>query len=819
MFDSGWVCSPQQRCQPGIPLPLGETIDWTLRLKDDHGQTSSEARARFIVGSIDWTAGWISPDWEDASRPGYFRKCFTLDETPVSANLYICGLGYFTARVNSRPLQPNHLDPAHADYTKTCMYVLFPGIDGLTAGENTLDVTVAAGWRSNDGRYLGKQDKPRFFGPLALSAMLVMEFADGSKRSILTDDTWQCGTGPIVFSHLFDGETYDARLESVACRPVKTIDPPGGVMRPMTIPPILEENEIEPAAVSQTGGGWLLDFGKNIAGVPRLRFNFTPAPGQTITLRCCERLREDGTPYFDNLRGARATDTYIASGAEKTSPDAYWQPQFTYHGFRYIELRGADPYSCGVSAVPLHTALRSIGSFRCGSALINAIQDMVVLTERDNMHSILTDCPQRDERMGWTGDIAVFASTACFNFDTARFFDKWLLDVIHDQGRGGGIPFVVPAGKLGIPTFATAGWGDCASLVPWAQYWKSGDRKLIERQYESIKKLLHAEKFWASFFSLGHKRYIWKLPFQFGDWLSPSEDSKEWKRKAPWIATAYFYNTAHIAAELAETLGKEKDAGRFRALMGKIEDAYRGIYTDGSGRLGEEFQTGYICPIYFGMLTESERSTMGARLADLAEKNNYKIATGFLGTPFLLFALSDTGHMETAYRVLLNEECPGWLYAVNHGATTIWERWDALLPDGTVNLSNDQAGGGNASSADFDPEDQSAPSMTSFNHYAYGAVGDWLYRRVAGLEALEPGWKRFRVKPHPGGGLTWAEAHTQTPFGKASSHWEIKDGFFELTVRVPEGTICEATLPDGTTQTLSSGTLTLRCAYGGSEKD
>ena len=215
-------------------------------------------------------------------------------------------IAYDTARVNGLPLQPNHLDPAHTDYTKTCMYVLFPGIDRLTAGENTLDVTVAAGWRSNDGRYLGKQDKPRFFGPLALSAMLVMEFADGSKRSILADDTWQCGTGPIVFSHLFDGETYDARLESVACRPVKTIDPPGGVMRPMTIPPIMEENEIMPASVSQTEGGWLLDFGKNISGMPRLRFKYPLVPGQTVTMHCCERLREDGTPYFDNLRGAAA---------------------------------------------------------------------------------------------------------------------------------------------------------------------------------------------------------------------------------------------------------------------------------------------------------------------------------------------------------------------------------------------------------------------------------------------------------------------------------------------------------------------------------
>ena len=240
---------------------------------------------------------------------------------------------------------------------------------------------------------------------------------------------------------------------------------------------------------------------------------------------------------------------------------------------------------------------------------------------------------------------------------------------------------------------------------------------------------------------------------------------------------------------------------------------YRSVFTDGAGHLREEFQSGYICPIHFGMLSERERQTMGECLARLAEDNDYKIDTGFLGTPYLLFALSDTGHTETAYKVLLNEECPGWLYAVDRGATTIWERWDALLPDGSVNLSNDHTGGESASSADFDPEDQSAPSMTSFNHYAYGAVGDWLYRRVAGLEALEPGWKRFRVKPLPGGGLTWAEAHTKTPYGTARARWEIKDGSLTLTVEVPEGTVCEATLPNGTTQELEAGRHVLGCVY------
>ena len=760
------------------------------------------------------TDSTIPVDKKKSPVPLSVRKTISLKKALRRAVLYVTAVGNYFVTVNGEKITDEMLAPGYTSYAHVLQYQAYDVTDRLRE-KNELAAVVSGGWAVG---FFGFNGKACAFAPRQLFRCdLVLEYADGSSETVATDREWQVSTaGAYSVTGLYEGVVYDARRDT-ANIPWKNADEATWKYHPelRCTYGILAHRQEQLTPIGQHAskrGGTIYDFGQNCSAVVCMTIKKAKA-GQTVRVRHAEVL-VDGELFTSNLRKAEASITYICREGDQS-----FTPELTTMGFRYARVQGVEPENLEITAQVVSSLDQPSGGFSCSNEKLNRLQQNIQWGARSNFVDIPTDCPQRDERMGWTGDIAVFASTACFNFDTARFFDKWLLDVIHDQGRGGGIPFVVPAGKLGIPTFATAGWGDCASLVPWAQYWKSGDRKLIERQYESIKKLLHAEKFWASFFSLGHKRYIWKLPFQFGDWLSPSEDSKEWKRKAPWIATAYFYNTAHIAAELAETLGKEKDAGRFRALMGKIEDAYRGIYTDGSGRLGEEFQTGYICPIYFGMLTESERSTMGARLADLAEKNNYKIATGFLGTPFLLFALSDTGHMETAYRVLLNEECPGWLYAVNHGATTIWERWDALLPDGTVNLSNDQAGGGNASSADFDPEDQSAPSMTSFNHYAYGAVGDWLYRRVAGLEALEPGWKRFRVKPHPGGGLTWAEAHTQTPFGKASSHWEIKDGFFELTVRVPEGTICEATLPDGTTQTLSSRTLTLRCAYGGSEKD
>ena len=762
MFDSGWVFSTQQNCQPGVPLPRGETIDWTLRLKDDHGQTSSEARARFTVVSTDWTAGWISPDWEDASRPGYFRKCFTLDETPVSADLYICGLGYFTARVNGRPLLPNHLDPAHTDYTRTCMYVLFPGIDGLTAGENTLDVTVAAGWRSNDGRYLGKQDKPRFFGPLALSAMLVMEFADGSKRSILTDDTWQCGTGPIVFSHLFDGETYDARLESVACRPVKTIDPPGGVMRPMTIPPIMEENEIMPASVSQTEGGWLLDFGKNIAGVPRLRFKYPLAPGQTVTMRCCERLREDGTPYFDNLRGAGATDTYIASGAEKTSPDAYWQPQFTYHGFRYIELRGADPYSCGVSAVPLHTALRSIGSFRCGSALINAIQDMVVLTERDNMHSILTDCPQRDERMGWMNDATVRFEETPYNFDTAAMFRKVCRDISDAQQPDGAISCTAPKVYGFYPADPVCSSFLVAGRMAWLH---SGDPGVIREQFRNYER-------WEECLLANSDGYIVSYS-HYGDWAAPAyacesmENAKSAVTPGTFMSTGYSYYNCVLLAEFARLLGDAAAEAKYLALAGNIKTAMLDKWYD---RGKKQFATGSMAcqafALWLGLPPEADRRAIADGLSDQLRASGYRFTTGNLCTKYLLDVLADYGHVDDAYALVTREEYPSWGWMLQNEATTVWERFEL----------KDNGG------------------MNSYCHPMYGSVGAWFYSALAGLKPLDGGWKRFGVRPRLPQKLTSCQASVDSSLGMINVRWVRRDGNVYLQVDVPFGARAEVEL-------------------------
>lgn len=750
----------------------------------------------------------IPYDKKKSPVPLSIRRTFSLRKGLRRAVLYATAVGNYYVTVNGEKITTEMLAPGYTSYAKHLQYQAYDVTEHLKA-KNELCAVVSGGWAVGFFGFIGTA---RNFAPRQMFRCdLVLEYADGSTEVIASDHSWSVSTrGAYSVAGIYEGVHFDARITTETI-PWKLADEASWRYKPelrCTYGVLAYRQELLHPVEQHPSkhGGTIYDFGQNCSAVVCMKIK-NAASGQCIRVRHAEVL-VDGELFTSNLRKAEASITYLCREG-----DQEFTPELTAMGFRYARVQGIAPEDLEITAQVVSSLDAPTGGFSCSNELLNQLQSNILWGARSNFVDIPTDCPQRDERMGWTGDIAVFSSTACFNFDTARFFDKWLLDVIADQGHGGGIPLVVPAGKLPIPSFATAGWGDCASLVPWAQYLKDGNRKLIERQYTSIQKLLKAEKFWASFCSLGNHRYIWKLPFHFGDWLSPGENAKQWKHKGPWIATAYFYNTAHIAAKLAKTLGKAKDEKKYRKLMIKIENAYRDVFLNADGLLKEEFQAAYICPIYFGMLTPAERQKMGDRLAQMAAENNYKIATGFLGTPYLLFALSDTGHVDTAYRVLLNEECPGWLYAVKRGATTIWERWDALLPDGRVNLSRDQANGDVASSADFDPEDQSSASMTSFNHYAYGAVGDWLYRRVAGLEAMEPGWKRFRVCPIPGGGLTWAEAYTQTFYGTARSYWRIEGDTFVLEVEVPMGTSCEATLPDGTMKTLTEGTHTLRCPY------
>jgi len=471
-------------------------------------------------------------------------------------------------------------------------------------------------------------------------------------------------------------------------------------------------------------------------------------------------------------------------------------------GFRYISVEGVEEQNIEVCAYALYSDLTRIGDFSCSDKLLNQLQSNIVWGAKSNLLDIPTDCPQRDERMGWTGDIAVFGPTACYNFEMSRFLEKWLRDMRAEQFPGGGIPNTVPRQGYGFPAtmpdMAVGWWDDACVLVPWALYMAEGDTQVLRDNYAMMKKYIKAQLFWAGLFSFGKNRYIWATPgiFHFGDWVAPDVPQMgQWQARSKWTDTASIKNMCSRVSKIAEILGEEEDKAYYADLADKVSDAYCSVLTDGYGKLKEEFQSAYVLPIYLDMFPDAVTKAKAAgNLVKLVEKNNYCIGTGFPGTPYILFVLADNGHADVAFKMLMNTKCPSWLYEVKVGATTIWERWDGLDEDGFCPIGDDGTGG-----------------MISYNHYASGAVGDFLYKRIAGIEATEPGYRSFRVKPLIGGGLTQAKACVETPYGTAGSEWKLENGTLTLKVTVPVSTQCAVILPDGQTRSVGSGSYEFSC--------
>jgi len=468
-----------------------------------------------------------------------------------------------------------------------------------------------------------------------------------------------------------------------------------------------------------------------------------------------------------------------------------------------VGVTGIEPDALELEALVLHSDIPETGTFTSSNPLLDRLQSAIRWGGKSNLVDIPTDCPQRDEREGWTGDYAVFAATASYNFDVSRFLRKWMRDLRAEQNRGGGIPMVVPRAGNPFPVMATSCWGDVCVLGPWAEYQARGDLELLREHYPTMTRFLKAARWWSGLLSIGrYRRRIWRFPFHFGDWTAPGGDVRDWLGRGKWIGTAYFANSCALVAHIAELLGNDEDARSYRRLRAEIVAAYRHVFTDGKGLLNDEFQTGYVLPLHFGMTDGVETEAMAGNLVKLIDDAGGHLATGFPGTPYLLFALSDSGRVEEAFDLLLQTSMPSWLYMVQSGGTTIWERWDALRPDGTVNTADLNSG---------KDDSESSGGMVSFNHYAAGAVGDWLYRRVAGIEPTSGGYRTFRVAPLVGGGLTSAEGVVETPYGRASSSWRVDGDRFHLRVEVPVSTTATVTLPDGSESTHDSGAYELDC--------
>ncbi|TXS48169.1 glycoside hydrolase family 78 protein [Streptomyces sp. t39] len=751
----------------------------------------------------DWSAAPVTPLSDDPAaadpRPAHLlRGEFALPGPVTSARLYATALGVFEMEINGRPVTDEVLSPGWTSYQDRLRYRTWDVTDLLRPGANAWGAHLADGWyRGRLGFNGGIRD---IYGDrTAVLAQLEITLADGTRLMFVTDPTWRSADGPVLASGLLEGETHDARRErpgwsraghdTSGWSPVAEVPLDRSVLVAADGPPVRRTQVREPASVVQKPDGrHLVDFGQNLVG--RLRIRVTGEGGETVVLRHAEVL-EDGELCTRPLRNATSTDRYVVRGVPEGET---WEPVFTTHGFRYAEISGwpGRLHPEDVSAVVIHSDLRRTGWFDCSDSVLNRLHENVVWSMRGNFVDIPTDCPQRDERLGWTGDIQVFAPTAAFLYDCAGMLSSWLRDLTADTDRDAGgvtpnwspripviLPFEVPEGNHPM-----AGWGDAAVLVPWALYQRYGDRGLLERQYRDMRRWVDTVE------KAADPDRIWRDDFQFGDWLDPAappDEAAQSRTPKALVCTAYFARSASVLAEAAGLLGRRSDRDRYAALAQEVRHAFVETFTDGRGRMAADTQTSYALAIGFELLaSEGERAFAGARLAELVADAGFTVATGFLGTPLVCDALTATGHVDAAYRLLTERSCPSWLFQVEMGATTMWERWDSMLADGSVNPGE----------------------MTSFNHYALGTVADWLHRTVGGLAPAAPGYRRLLVRPRPGGGLSRARAAHDTPYGRAEVSWHKAEGRLTVEVTVPPG--CEALvdLPGLEAVTAGAGTHT-----------
>ena len=777
----------------GNPLkPFTEYVAKLTVTGEDGGQDTAAVSVRTGRMNTPWVGKWITDgkyrftEKGTSPVPMLFRKRFA-GEGFARAEIYCTALGIFELELNGKKVGKDYFAPGFTSYSHQLQYMTYD-ITHFLEKENELTCTVGGGWAV--GAFVMTR-KNRITAPRqALLAEIRLTRADGSGIILGTDASWEVTTeGKLRFAEFYDGEVYDATKEvtgfhKASLEQVKIC--------PQLIAcygaPVRAHEVFKPVSVRKAPSGELIyDFGQNFAGVVRFRLN--GKAGQKIVIRHAEVLTQEGELNTAFLRSAKCKIEYTAKEGAQS-----YAPRMTYMGFRYAGITGVEEHEIEVEAVALYSDVETIGSFTSSNPMLNKLQSNLVWSGKSNFVDIPTDCPQRDERMGWTGDIAIFAPTACYNFDMARFLEKWLKDVRSEQTRHGGIPNTVPAQGYGFPVTmpkkAIAFWGDACVFVPWALYRAYGDLSVLKENYATMKKYVKACKFWANI-GVGKHRYIWSdIPaMQFGDWVAPDVPKMgQWQARCKWTSTAAFAASTGILAKIAALLGNEKDAAYYRKLNGKISDAYVSLLTDGNGKLKEEFQTAYVLPLYFEMFPEEQRRKAAENLVALIEKNEYCIGTGFPGTPYILFALADQGYADVAYKMLLNTKCPSWLYEVKVGATTVWERWDGLDEDGVCRIGNDGTGG-----------------MISFNHYGFGSVGDFLYKRIAGIEPTEGGYKKMRIAPVYGGELTYVNASLKTPYGVVSSSWRAEEGVFTLEIAVPVGTECEVVLPGGETHVAGSG--------------
>ena len=798
LWDSGRLEGGRMQVRyAGPPLPARAMCWWRVRTWAQHGPARDAAPieaesedGRFelgLLGGDAWAGRMIRPAAPVRAAAVRFSTAFDLPDGPVRhARLHLTAHGVVTPFLNGDEPTDEVLAPGWTSYRRRLAVRTVDVTANVRRGRNQLDLVVAPGWFS--GRLGFRNERAVYGDHVGVLAQLEIVDAAGRRTVVATGERgWTAAPTPWLQADLYDGETYDARRAATpaAGTPVEEVDLDlGAVLVAPPVPPARRTEIREPVAVTRLGDGTIaVDVGQNVVGWLRVAVDRVAA-GTEVVLRHAEVLDGDGRLFTAPLRTARATDRYVATGEGRET----YEPRFTFHGFRYAEISGVPPTgTVDVEAVVVHSDLERTGTFTCSNPLVNRLHANVVWGWRGNSLSVPTDCPQRDERLGWTGDAQVFAPTATFLYDCQAFFENWLADLRADQRDGGAVPHVVP--DLGMEGFAgAAGWADAAVVVPWVVYEAYGDDTVLR---ESLPSMVA----WVDHVQARLDGGIWSRDFQFGDWLDPDAPADQpWRAKARFdlVATAYAARACDLLARAADLLGArqiaEVNAERFAALR-------RGWWERFAGDAATT-QTGCALALQFDLVPpddEAARVRLGDRLAELVHGAGDHLATGFLGTPLLLPALTDAGHLDVAYALLLQDTAPSWLYQVRAGATTIWERWDALRPDGSVPL--DALGGG------------SGGSMVSFNHYAYGCVADWLHRTVLGIapDPSDPGFRHVIVAPRPGGGITSAAGSLETRFGSVAVAWRLVDGEVQLDLDVPPNARATVQLPGAEPSTVGSG--------------
>jgi alpha-L-rhamnosidase len=735
------------------------TPDWMNADKDPAGWVAARHMAAYGQGP--W--GELGGPVELGASP-FVRTTMKVAKPVKSARLYASALGVYEFHINGERVGNDYFNPSWTDYNTRVQYHTYDVTSMLRNGDNAIGAIIGDGWYAG---HVGLGGPQRYGKVARVWGQLEVEYADGTRQTIVTDGSWRGSRGPIIQSDMLMGEIYDARKELTGWSTPGYSDSTWGtaavadVKPPMVAAvdaPIRQVIQLTTQAVTEPKPGvHVFDLGQNMVGWARLKVK--GKAGDTVTLRFAEMLNPDGTIYTTNLRGAKCTDVYTLKGGE----EELYEPKFTFHGFRYVELTGypGKPDPSAVTGVVIQSDTPVSGFFECSDTRINQLQSNIVWGQRGNFIAVPTDCPQRDERLGWSGDAQVFVRTSTFNMDVARFFTKWAIDMEDAQRKDGAFTDVAPSVAVGA---GTAAWGDAGVICPWTIYRVYGDTRILHERYASAQR-------WIEYLE-NHSKDLLRPAEGYGDWLSIAADTPK-----DVLATAFFAYSTDLTSRWAATIGKNEDAEKYRALFERIKAAFNKAYVTPDAKIKGDTQTCYVVALAFNLLPDELRAKAAEHLAaDIKSKNNH-LSTGFVGVGHLTPVLTKAGMTDIAYTLLTQDSFPGWLYSVKNGATTIWERWDGWTQE----------------------KGFQDPGMNSFNHYSLGSVGEWMYSTVLGidLDAHKPAFKEMVIHPRPGGNITWARGHYDSMYGRIACAWKQEDGGMEVSVMVPANTTARVVLPKG----------------------